>query len=249
MNSSNMNNKINIIDSEVGDVNINCHTESNGFDFLHIGILGILIDIICYKIGVNKEKKERRHLKVRSYNPEKGTYLDAQCRERLYSDDSLVFTHRNSFGETEIEYQNGIKRNLSQEKYDREPGTVTKLAGYDIHNKNHYFTTAIGYRYKDRSNGKIYVIRLIKYNNEQFHFYMDVDNGRLIRPTDGQLKLEKKAKECNKKYYTNEDFNKIIQYFNSKIDDTDAVTLYRNRENSSEITEKYISQTIKYRKG
>ena len=190
MNSSNMNSNINIVDSEVGKVNVNYSVEKRGFDFLHIGILGILIDIICYYIGVGKEKKERRHLKNKSYNPEKGTYLDAQCRERLYSDDSLVFTHRNSFGEMEIEYQNGVKRNLSQEKYNKEPGTVTRIAGYDIHNKNHYFKTAIGYRYKDRKNGKIYVIRLLKYNNESFHFYMDVDNGKLVRPTDGQLELE-----------------------------------------------------------
>ena len=247
MNSSNMNNKINIIDSEVGDVNINYHTESNGFDFLHVGILGILIDVICYCIGINKEKKERRHLKAKSYNPQKGTYLDAQCRERLYSDDSLVFTHRNSFGEIEVEYQNGVKRNLSQEKYDKEPGTVTRLAGYDVHNKNHYFKTAIGNRYKDRRNGKIYVIRLLKYNDESFHFYMDVNNGKLIRPTDGQLKIEKKARECNKKYYTNEEFKNIMECFNSRIDDSDAVVLYRNRDNSTEVTEKYIEQTVKYR--
>lgn len=113
-------------------------------------------------IGKAREINERQYFKKRTQDPKYGTYLDQYCNTRLISDDSLVFIRRNVYGEIEMDYENGRHRNLSQEEYDSRPGTVTQLAGYYYHNKNHYFCTAIGFRYKDRTTGDIYVIRQIK---------------------------------------------------------------------------------------
>ena len=218
------------------------------FDFLPVIIINWIIDHTIGLFYSSKEKKEELYFKQKTYNSEKGTYYDSKCRERRYLDDSFVFTRRNSLGEIEIEYQDGTKRNLSQEKYDKEPGSVTRLAGYDVHNKSHYLKTAIGHRFKDRKNGKIYVIRYLKYNNNYFNFYLDVETGKLVRPTDGQIKLEKGAKENNKEYYTEEDFIKIIEYFNSRIDDSRIYKLYRNEDNSVEYSDETINHIIKIRR-
>ena len=244
-----MSNKINIVDSEVGSVNVNYRAENkSGFDFLHVGIIGIFIDIVCYIIGSGKNKREERYFKQKTYNPQKGTYLDSKCRERLYSDDSFVFTRRNRFGETEIEYQNGVVRNLAQEKYNKAPGSVTQLAGYDPYNKNHYFTTAIGYRYKDRKTGQVYVVRNMKYNHDSFLFYLDVQTGKLVRPTDSQLRMENEAKRQNKEYYNEEYFKRVIDYFNNNIKNLSVDLFYRNKDNSVEYSEQTIQHVVSIRR-
>ena len=249
MSNSDMNNKINIVNSDVGSVHVNYHAENKGgVDLLHVGVLGFFIDLICYIIGTSKEKKEERYFKHKTYNPEKGTYYDSKCRERLYSDDSLVFTRRNSYGETEIEYQNGVVRNLAHEKCDSAPGTVTRLAGYEFHNRNHFFKTAIGYRYKDRRNGKIYVIRNLQYEKNYFNFYMDVETGKLVRPTDGQLRIEKEAKQQNKQSFDNEYFSLVMNYYNSHINDSELYRFYRNDNNSVEYFDKTIHSIARRRR-
>lgn len=246
--SSDINNRVSISNSDVGNVNVNIHNESKGFDFLHVGIIGILIDVVCYIVGSSKQKKEEKYFKQKTYNPERGTYYDSKCVERLYSDDSIVYRRRNVYGEMEIEYQNGVKRNLAQEKYNAQPGTVTRLAGYKCYNKDHFFITAIGHRYEDRATQKVYVIRNLKYNNKQFLFYMDVETGLLIRPTDGQLEIEKEAKKQNKEYFTNDYFKKMIEYFNNKRNTSRIEWLYRNGENDTEYSPENIKNIVKHRK-
>ena len=228
-------------------INNNIYT---GPDFLHVGVLGILIDIICYFKGRSLEKKETKYFKKKTYDPQKGTYLDQYCRERLYTDDSYVYRYRNAHEEMVVSYQNGTEINLTQEKYNKEPGTVIRLTGYDYHNKSHYFKQAIGFRYKDRLNGKTYVVRRLKYDNMSFLFYMDVSDGLIVRPTDGQLKIEKEAKRNNKRNYSQEEFNNIIKYFNNNINSSRVELLFRNNDNASDIADKedIIMRCANYRK-
>lgn len=242
-----------MFEEEYGDVYIKNETtinNNNAPDFLHIGVLGILIDIICYLKGRRLEKKEAKYFKRKTYNPQKGTYLDPYCRERLYSDDSLVYRYKNGYGENIVSYQNGTEINLTQKEYDEIPGTVTKLTGYDYHNKSHFFKQAIGFRYKDRANGKIYVVRRLEYENIPFLFYMDVNNGMIIRPTDGQIKIEQEAKRNNKRNYSQDEFNAIIEYFNDSINNSRAELLFRNSDNASDINnnEDVIRRCASYRK-
>lgn len=223
---------------------------NNAPDFLHIGVLGVLIDIICYFKGRRLERKETKYFKQKTYDSQKGTYLDQYCRERLYSDDSLVYRYRNAHEEMMVSYQDGTEINLTQEKYNNAPGSVTRLTGYDYHNKSHFFNQAIGFRYKDRQNGKVYVVRRLKYENMSFLFYMDTNNGMIIRPTDGQLRIEEEAKRKNKRNYSQEEFNIIIKYFNDHINNSRIELLYRNNDNASDIidNEGVIMRCANYRK-
>ena len=216
--------------------------------FEGVGIISFLLDIIGYFIGCGSEKRERNKSKKRTYNPQTGTYIDQYGATRLYSDNSYVQINRNEFDEIVVRYQNGKVRNLDQEKYDKAPGTVTRLTGYSNHERAQYFKSAIGYRYRDRKTNEIYVIRFLEYENNYYLFYMNVSNGLIVRPTDGQLKMESEAKKRNLEYYTKEDFDKMIKYFNDNINNFDTSFFFRNKNNSTDYSEENIKRNLKHRR-
>ena len=213
--------------------------------FEHVGIINILLDFIGGFIGFGLERKERKESKKRTYDPETETYIDQYGARRLYSNDSYVQINRNEFGETVIRYQNGVIRNLDQEEYDKAPGTVTRLTGYAHNEKAQYFKSAIGYRYKDRKTNEIYVIRFLKYKDGYFNFYMNASNGLIVRPTDGQLKMENEAKKRGLMYHTKEEFDEMIEYFNNNINDFDISLFYRNKNNSADYSDESIERNLR----
>ena len=216
--------------------------------FEGVGIVSILLDTIGYFIGCGSERRERRKSKKRTYDPRTGMYIDQYGATRLYSDDSYVQVNRNEFGEIVIRYQDGTIRNLNQEEYDKAPGTVTKLAGYSHHEKAQYFRSAIGHRYKDRKTGDVYVIRRLKYNDDFYNFYMNASTGIIIRPTDGQVRIENEARKRNFRYNSDEDYNKMIDYFNNNIDDFDKSSFYRNQNNTVDYKIEDLEFYLKFRR-
>ena len=220
----------------MGKNNCNCTEELHG-----IGMFSFLFHGLASLFGSGLSIRERNYYKNITKDVESGTYLDQYGARRLIKDDSFVQINRNHLGETEIRYQNGVVRNLAQEKYDATPGTVTQLAGYARHERSLFFKEAIGERFKDRATGDIYVIRVLEYNKKRFHFYMNVNNALLVRPTDGQCKLEMEARKKNKKYYTDNDFREMIMYFNNHINNFDKATFYRNENESCDLDDNSIS--------
>ena len=219
-----------------GNNNCNCN---NGF--YGVGLFSFIVHGIASLFGIGLEKRERNYYKNITQDVESGTYLDQYGTRRLIKDNSFVQINRNNLGEIEVRYQNGKVRNLTQEKYDTTPGTVTQLAGYARRERAQFFKEAVGERFKDRTTGNIYVIRRLEYDNKSFRFYMDVNSALLIRPTDGQLKLETEAKRKGKKYYTDDDFKTMIAYFNSHINNFDKAMFYRNSEETCDLDEYNIS--------
>ena len=226
----------------MGEKNCNCTSELHG-----IGMFGFLAHVVASLFGKSLERGERNYYKEITKDVESGTYLDQYGARRLIKDNSFVQINRNHLGETEIRYQNGVVRNLAQEKYDATPGTVTQLAGYARRERSLFFKEAIGERFKDRTTGDIYVIRVLEYNDERFHFYMDVNSALLIRPTDGQCRLEMEAKRKNKKYYTDDDFREMIIFFNNHINRIDKAAFYRNGDESCDLDDNNISFLSDYR--
>jgi hypothetical protein len=216
--------------------------------FLPVVVLEWLFNGIGNFVGRVDEAKEREYYKQRSYDPETETYTDQYGTTRFIKDNSYVRISRNVYGETEVKYANGIVRNLKQEENDKKSGSVTKLTGYSSNDHAVYMREAIGSRYKDRKNGKIYVIRSLEYNNNWFNFFVDINDGSIVRPTDGQYELERRAKENGKVYYTDQDFLIMKKYFDDHRCFNFPEQLFRNKNNSTDYEESSISYILRIRK-
>lgn len=216
--------------------------------FLPVVILDWFVNSVGNFIGRVNEAKEREYYKQRTYDPETGTYIDQYATTRSIKDNSYVRISRNAYGETEVKYSDGTIRNLKQEENDKKPGSVTELTGYSSNDHAVYMKEAIGKRYKDRKNGRIYVIRNLEYNNNWFSFFVSIDDGSIVRPTDGQYELERRAKENGKVYYTDQDFLIMKKYFDDHRCFNFPEQLFRNKNNSVDYEESSISYILRIRK-
>lgn len=216
------------------------------------GLFSIVVNLFRYIFISQSERKTNEELKKSTFDPETNTYLDSRCVRRKIEDNSYLFKSRNAYGEIVVRYEDGTIENLTQKKYDNAPGTVTQLTGWANHEKAHYYTKAIGYRYKDRVSGDIYVIRNFEINNEMFMFYMDAENANIIRPTDGQIKLEEEAKKQGKHYYDEAFFNNLIAELNNReisyLFKDDKAIFFRNDQNSIDFSDSLIAKIVYHRK-
>ena len=77
---------------------------------------------------------------------------------------------------------------------------------------------------------------------------MNIKDGMIVRPTDGQYKIEEEAKKRNKKYYTKTDFDKMVAYLNSHINKFDLSTFYRNEFETVDCEGEHIIRAASFRK-
>lgn len=113
---------------------------------------------------------------------------------------------------------NEIIRNFSQEdreKTERESLQEANINGYTVHRieekfNDHFHDECRGVRYKDIKTGAVYVLRRVNGKN----FYMDINTGLLVRPTDKQLAFEKQL-ELDGRFDLKHDLEEILEKFNS----------------------------------
>lgn len=201
-------------------------------------LIFFLIYSFIFKIGVKHEYKiNNQECMKRTYNKNRGTYIDYYgCERKL--DGEPCFTSRTIYGDIIQQNKYGdIIRNFDEEKrLSKIDGSVIELTGYSVSDSGRRRYEADGCRYKDKKNGKIYCVRSVQYDKYKYAlFYMDVNDGKLIRPSDTQLKIDKELMENGKSYLTNEEYRKIIEKENNKFRNPKyPIEFYRNNEVSKD---------------
>ena len=159
-----------------------------------LGLIYTLIISIGLIIHWSKEKKENIKCKTLYKHKDGLTYTDFNGRSRLLNDDTLVFYTHNKNGDYILEDASGnVYKNFSEEKREkklkktREELINNKNSTYCISEDNHKKDWICkGKRFSDIKTGDIYVIRYI--NGK--YYYMNVQNGILVRKTDWQIKKD-----------------------------------------------------------
>lgn len=158
------------------------------------GILYLITGLVG-KIGWSI-KKNSRNIKCakRTYNSKTNTYIDMYGVERTPNGKYCKTTTDIKTGDI-VQYNNNyqIIRNISEEdrikEYANDCYTVVRDSENRVFKDEKKYI--VGVRYTDKKTGKKYVIRMFEVEDNgkkhRLHFYMDANNGKLIRLTDGEI--------------------------------------------------------------
>jgi len=179
-----------------------------GLIYTALTTLGIITNEI-------KESLDNKECKEKYKNIDGLTYTDSKGHSRMLSNNKMVFYTHNSNGDYILEDLSGnVIKNFSLEKRMQKQAELKQIAlnekasTYCIDENSHRNDWICqGKRFKDIKTGEIYVIRCIDYK----YYYMNINNGFIVRKTDWQIAKEQKGEICK---YLNKDLD--IDSFNEK---------------------------------
>lgn len=198
------------------------------------GAIYTLFTSIGLLVKASKEADENEKCRSLFRNKDGLTYIDTKGNTRLLSNNDLVFYTHDKNGDYVLENVSGyIYKNFSKEQRIAKQKELKLEAinnedsTYCISEDNHKKDWICkGKRFIDMKTNDVYVIRCL--NGK--YYYMDINNGKIIRKTDWQIK---KDQEVTTDYYS---FDKgiDIEAFNKRQETIqDKTLLFRNYEYNS----------------
>lgn len=161
------------------------------------GLLYTLFVTLGYVKKEFTESIENSKYKKIYKNTDGLTYTDTKGRSRLLSTNEIVFYTHSPNGEYILENISGeiiknftLEERQQKQKNSKEAAIYNQSSTYCIdENDHHNDWVCKGKRFKDFKTGNIYVIR----NIQGKYYYMDINNGFLVRKTDWQLQKEQEG--------------------------------------------------------
>lgn len=175
-----------------------------------------------------------------------GYYIDSLGRKREIGTGNLIYILSDDYGDDIMYTPKGkFMKNITEIKRHKFIETIQNFESDSTaywcdlreYHENEWANIS-GHRYRDKETNKLYVVRKfevdgLKYKERNYvsgmmetivtksslSFYMDIDNGHLVRPTDCCFDLEKRY-EHEKNYMENnkQGIQAFIDDFNSKQD-------------------------------
>ena len=154
----------------------------------------VSVGSIFYKINRNKENEQN---KKQFKHPDGLTYVDTNGNSRFLSNNELAFYTYKKGDYVVEDYKGNIYKNFTEEKRQSHFEELKNTAirnnetTYCIDDDNHKNDwNCKGKRFKDFRTGDVYVIRCIKNS----YYYLNIENGMIVRKTDWQLNRDKDMK-------------------------------------------------------
>lgn len=167
-----------------------------------------------------KDYKRNEENKKKYYSPETNTYIDCKGISRDIKTNEPMRSWINHNGEVVVIDKNGREvRNLTNERFEKQyiegKNKGLKAVPYGLDKHDDIIREKVcGQRYKDTTSGKLYVVRLL----DGHSYYMDIETGYLVSPSDYELRSQYWEKEYNSIFYKDEKYfeDYIIEFNNNQ---------------------------------